>query len=81
MNDHLKRALSHPKRVAILSLLTQGSDRKGASKEEMAEVLDAGFSLVEYHLKVLHDAELVANVDGASEKGASQARYVATSSF
>jgi len=64
----LKRALSHLGRLELFIFLADRADGKPTSEQELAEVFGMSIRLVEYHLKVLEDAELVANVaDGATE--------------
>jgi helix-turn-helix protein len=58
----LRRALEHPRRLEIFLFLADRSDGQATSEQELVEVFDMGIRLVEYHLKVLEDADLIANV-------------------
>ena len=57
----LKRALSHPKRLEILGSLMQ--KKLGTDEEELVEALGLVASTVRYHLTVLHDADLIVQLD------------------
>jgi DNA-binding transcriptional ArsR family regulator len=78
MDAKIQTALSHPKRAEIFGRLTQKKD--GTREEELAEEFDMGIRLVEYHLKVLHDADLIARLD-ERESGDAGHSYVAASSL
>ena len=67
----LERALSHPKRLAMLGYLMEKRGT-GTDEEELVEVLDLSPPRVKYHLSVLRSADLVAHVDGRG-----QGRYIA----
>ena len=68
----IKRALGHPKRLEIFGYLTQ---KGGADETELVEVLGLTAPTVRYHLSVLEDADLIANV---KDRGlGSTDRYVA----
>jgi predicted transcriptional regulator len=57
----LKRVLVHPKRLEILGyLIRQG----GAGEGELTKALDLTAPRAKYHLTVLHDADLIAQVQG-----------------
>jgi hypothetical protein len=60
MGVQAKRALSHPKRMEILGYIEQRPSKAGARKTEIATALGLGGPLLEYHLKVLHEADLIA---------------------
>ena len=79
MNTQIQRALSHPKRTEILGFLMQKRDATGASKEEIAAACDIGGRALEYHLKVLQGADLIARSDGEQAWGAERS-YVAAAS-
>lgn len=79
MDARFKRALSHPKRVEILDYLIQKKDVTGTSERELSSALGLGIRLVEYHLKVLHDADLIAHVEDGGE-GKIGCSFVATAS-
>lgn len=53
------------------------SDGRGTSEEELVDVFGMSIRLVEYHLKVLYDADLVASV-AENEPSATERGYVAT---
>jgi DNA-binding transcriptional ArsR family regulator len=69
----LGRALSHPKRLAILGYLME---KRGTVTEEEAlvEVLDLPAPRVKYHLSVLQGADLIAPADDPAQG------YIATAS-
>jgi DNA-binding transcriptional ArsR family regulator len=52
------------------------SDGQATSEQELVEVFDMGIRLVEYHLKVLEDADLIANVADGKSAGSEVPRYV-----
>jgi DNA-binding transcriptional ArsR family regulator len=70
----LKRAVCHPKRLAMLGYLA--GKESGTEEDELADVLGLTPPLVKYHLGVLRSANLVANVE-ESVRGAAD-RYIAT---
>lgn len=87
MNDKLKRAdasqlqiqraLSHCGRLELFTFLIDRGSGKTTNEQELAEAFGMGIRLVEYHLKVLRDADLVANI--ADDLGVeSESCYVAT---
>lgn len=61
MEPALKRALSHPKRLAIFEYLAQKSR---ADEVELVEALDLTAPRAKYHLSVLLDAGLIVQVEG-----------------
>ena len=68
----LRRAVRHPKRLAILGYL---AEKRGAIDEiGLADAIGSSLPLVKYHLKVLQSADLVVSVD--RDPGAS-GRYIA----
>ncbi len=73
MEPTLKRALSHPKRLAIFEYLTQ----KGTAIEEaeLVEALDLALPVTRYHLTVLCDADLIVKVEDG-EQGRTEASFV-----
>lgn len=71
----LKRALSHPKRLEILGYLAQKRD--GTSEGELADALGLTVSLTLYHLRVLHDTDLIAQVQDEQERANADRSYVA----
>jgi len=77
MDAKIQMALSHPKRTEIFGRLTQRKD--GTSEGELAAEFGMGIRLVEYHLKVLHDADLIARLDDEQGSGTGHS-YVAASS-
>lgn len=73
----VKRALSHSGRLELFTFLIDRGDGKTTSERELAEAFGMSVRLVEYHLLVLEDAELVSNI--ADELGVgSESCYVAT---
>jgi len=74
MEPALKRALSHPKRLAIFEYLTQ----KGMAIEEaeLVEALDLALPVTRYHLTVLCDADLIVQVEGG-EQGQAGPSFIA----
>ena len=70
----IKRALSHPNRLAMLSYLME-KQGTGTEEEELVEVLDLPAPRVKYHLLVLQSAGLIAHVDDLE-----QGRYIAAAS-
>lgn len=76
MDAQIRMALSHPKRTEIFGRLMQQKD--GTSEGELADEFGMGIPLVEYHLKVLHDADLIARLD-EQESGDAGCSYVAAS--
>jgi len=70
----LKRALAHPRRLEILSFLTQ---KRGGTEADLADGLGLTFPVVAYHLKVLAGADLVADTE-SPEPGATDRYVVAT---
>jgi DNA-binding transcriptional ArsR family regulator len=73
----VKRALSHLARLELFTFLIERSDGKTTDEEELAETFGMSLRLVEYHLRVLEHADLIANV-ADEPKGESASRYVAT---
>lgn len=72
-----KRALEHLPRLEVFLFLMSRSDGRGTSEEELVDVFGMSIRLVEYHLKVLYDADLVASV-AENEPSATERGYVAT---
>ncbi len=72
----LKRALGHPKRIEIFGYLTQNG---GAGETELVEALDLSALTVRYHLSVLHDADLIVQVEGGDHGQAGPSYIAATS--
>jgi DNA-binding transcriptional ArsR family regulator len=67
----LERALSHPKRLAMLGYLAE-KQGTGTDEEELVGALDLSPPGVKYHLLVLQGAGLIAHVDDLG-----QSRYIA----
>ena len=65
MESPPKRALSHPKRLAIFEHLTQ----RGTAIEEaeLAEAVDLTVPVARYHLTVLCDAGLIVEVEDVGQ--------------
>jgi len=70
-----KRALSHPKRLAVFEYLTQ----RGTAIEEadLAEALDLAVPATRYHLTVLCDAGLIVQVEDG-EQAQAEPSFVVT---
>lgn len=64
MDTQVRRALSHPKRTEILGYLVRKRDGAGATEVELAIAFGMGRRVVEYHMKVLGGADLIARFDG-----------------
>ena len=76
MDALIRRALAHPKRTEILGYLMQSEDGEGTDEGELANSLGLAMAGVRYHLKVLHDADLIAHPD--DQRQGTGKRYVAT---
>jgi len=79
MDDRQNRALSHPKRVELLSFLADRTDGEGVGGDELAQAFNMHIRLAEYHLQVLQGADLVATVADDGGSGARPPVFVATS--
>ena len=77
MDPLLRRALSHPKRLAMLGYLMQRRD-SGTDGAELADALDLSLAKVRYHLRVLCEADLIAHVEDGESVTAE--RYIAAAS-
>lgn len=77
----LQRALGHRPRLELLVFLMERSDGKPTSEQELAEASDMGLPLVEYHLKVLEHADLIANVGDERASEADRPGYVASATL
>lgn len=77
----LQRALGHRPRLELLVFFMERSDGKPTSEQELAEVFDMGIRLVEYHLKVLQHADLIANVADGQTTGTAGPGYVASATL
>jgi DNA-binding transcriptional ArsR family regulator len=75
MNLLLKRALSHPDRREALGYLMGSGE--GVSESELADVLDLGRARLKYHLTVLRNADLIAEIEDVQEQGQGECAYVA----
>jgi DNA-binding transcriptional ArsR family regulator len=78
MEAQIRLALSHPRRTEIFGHLIRAKD--GTSEEELAAEFGMGIRLVEYHLSVLHSADLIARLDDGQESEDTGHSYVAASS-
>jgi DNA-binding MarR family transcriptional regulator len=74
MDPLLQRALSHPRRMAMLGYLMQKRDA-GTGEAELADALDLSLAKVKYHLLVLCEADLIAHVEDRESTAAE--RYIA----
>jgi DNA-binding transcriptional ArsR family regulator len=79
MDDRRKLALSHPRRIELLSLLAGRADGEGVGGGELADSFDMHIRLVGYHLQILQGAGLVATVAGDGRSGVRQSTFIATS--
>ena len=79
MDDRRKLALSHPRRIELLSFLSGRADEEGVSGHELADAFDMHIRLVEYHLQILQGANLVTTVAGDGQPGTHQPAFIATS--
>jgi DNA-binding transcriptional ArsR family regulator len=77
MDPLLQRALSHPKRLAMLGYLMQ-KQGEGTDEIELADALDLSLAKVKYHLRVLYEADLIAHAE--ERESATAERYVAAAS-
>jgi len=73
IDERLMKALSHPLRVQILTLVNE----RPWSPNEMHKELDEGLSQVSYHVKVLKDFEMVELVATEPRRGAVEHFYKA----
>lgn len=74
MDQRLVKALAHPLRVEILTILNE----RMASPNELSKELDEGLSQVSYHVKVLKDFECIEMVKTEPRRGAVEHYYRAT---
>jgi DNA-binding transcriptional ArsR family regulator len=75
VDQRLVKALAHPLRVEILTILNE----RMASPNELSKELDEGLSQVSYHVKVLKDFECIEMVKTEPRRGAVEHYYRATS--
>ena len=73
------KAVSHPVRVRILAMLDEGP----ASPKQLADRLGASLGVVAYHVRTLHDLDLLKLVGTRQRRGATEHMYatVARPSF
>lgn len=69
----LKRALFHPYRIEIFTLLR----KQGGTEAYLVDELELTAAQIAYHLKVLEDANLVADAD-SPEQGSADRYLIAT---
>ncbi len=74
VDQNLVKALAHPLRVEILTILNE----RMASPNELSKELDEGLSQVSYHVKVLKDFECIEMVKTEPRRGAVEHYYRAT---
>jgi DNA-binding transcriptional ArsR family regulator len=74
VDQRLVKALAHPLRVEILTILNE----RMASPNELSKELDEGLSQVSYHVKVLKDFECIEMVKTEPRRGAVEHYYKAT---
>jgi DNA-binding transcriptional ArsR family regulator len=75
VDQRLMKALGHPLRIGILTVL---NDRM-ASPNELSKELEEGLSQVSYHVKVLKDFEMIEMVKTEPRRGAVEHYYKAVS--
>jgi len=75
VDQKLVKALAHPLRVEILTILNE----RMASPNELSKELDEGLSQVSYHVKVLKDFDCIEMVKTEPRRGAVEHYYRATS--
>ena len=73
----LQRALSHPRRTAMLGYLMRKRDG-GTDEVELAGALGLSVPGARYHLRVLHDADLIADV--GDRRPGTTGRYIVAAS-
>lgn len=74
VDQKLVKALAHPLRVEILTILNE----RMASPNELSKELDEGLSQVSYHVKVLKDFDTIEMVKTEPRRGAVEHYYRAT---
>jgi DNA-binding transcriptional ArsR family regulator len=74
VDQRLVKALAHPLRVEILTILNE----RMASPNELSKQLEEGLSQVSYHVKVLKDFECIEMVKTEPRRGAVEHYYRAT---
>jgi DNA-binding transcriptional ArsR family regulator len=74
IDQRLVKALAHPLRVEILTILNE----RMASPNELSKELEEGLSQVSYHVKVLKDFECIEMVKTEPRRGAVEHYYRAT---
>lgn len=74
VDQRLVKALAHPLRVEILTILNE----RMASPNELSKELEEGLSQVSYHVKVLRDFECIEMVKTEPRRGAVEHYYRAT---
>ncbi len=77
MDALLHRALAHRRRREILGYLMQKRGAEGTDEVELADSLGLTVVGVKYHLEVLGDADLIAQVDRMRGR---DERYIAAAS-
>ncbi|HEX6752028.1 MAG TPA: helix-turn-helix domain-containing protein [Solirubrobacterales bacterium] len=75
VDQKLVKALAHPLRVEILTILNE----RMASPNELSKELEEGLSQVSYHVKVLKDFDCIEMVKTEPRRGAVEHYYRATS--
>ena len=74
VDQRLVKALAHPMRVEILTIINE----RMASPNELSKELEEGLSQVSYHVKVLKDFECIEMVKTEPRRGAVEHYYRAT---
>ena len=67
------KAVAHPVRVRILAMLDEGP----ASPKQLADRLGASLGVVAYHVRTLHDLDLLKLVGTRQRRGATEHMYAA----
>lgn len=72
------RALEHLPRLELFIFLMERPNGGGTSERELAAVFAMSIRLIEYHLNVLMDADLVTKVASVRNHGSVTSAYVAS---
>jgi DNA-binding transcriptional ArsR family regulator len=81
LDPRLRRALAHRPRLEIFCYLMQKRDGRGTSEQELADTFGMNIRLVEYHLKVLRDADLIVHFDEGQGHGKVERSYLAAAAL
>jgi DNA-binding transcriptional ArsR family regulator len=75
IDPRLRGAVLHPRRIEILSYLLRKRD--GTRELELGKALGLPFPQVEYHLKVLREADLIAQLEARQGREKAGRSFVA----